>query len=139
MGEMEERGPTVAMGDEEPEGVASGCLAGANPVISSGPHANDIHSLLVDIYSNIGEPDGLYGVYSIFGSATSNRANKLKMFEHEGQWLRALGGYALEMNAPAVGSGAREGLVKVSVSVPGLVWLAKPSFLSVVARSGARV
>ena len=116
MGEMEENGPTVAMGDEEPGGVASGCLTGASPVISSGPHANGIHSLLVDIYSNIGEPDGLYGVYSIFGSANSSRVNKLKMYEHEEQWLRALGGYALEMNAPAVDSGAREGLVKVSIS-----------------------
>lgn len=114
MGQMEESGPTVEIGDE-PGGVASGCLAGSSPIISAEPHANSIHSLLVDIYSNIGEPDGLYGVYSIFGSANNSRANKLKMYEHEGQWLRALGGYALEMNAPAVGSGAREGLVKVSI------------------------
>ena len=115
VGQMEEHRPTVAMGDAEPGDVASGCLAGSNPIISSEPHANGIHSLLVDIYSNIGEPDGLYGVYSIFGSNSNSRANKLKMFEHEGQWLRALGGYALEMNAPAVDSRAREGLVKVNI------------------------
>ena len=117
---MEENGASVVIGDdppmEQPGGVASGCLTSTSPVISSGPHANDIHSLLVDIYSNIGEPDGLYGVYSIFGSANSSRENKLKMYEHEGQWLRALGGHALEMNGPAVGSGVREGLVKVTMA-----------------------
>lgn len=44
--------------------------------------------LLLDIYSSINEPDGIYAV-----ARGHNMMSQLKLYEHEGSWDRALAGY----------------------------------------------
>ena len=44
--------------------------------------------LLLDIYSSINEPDGIYAV-----ARGHNMMSQLKLYEHEGSWDKALAGY----------------------------------------------
>lgn len=46
--------------------------------------------LLLDIYSQIQEPDGIYAA-----ARSQKAASQLHLFEHEGSWDKALVGYDL--------------------------------------------
>ena len=49
-----------------------------------------VQSLLLDVYSKIGEPDSLYGAclqYSAHGDI------RIRMYEHEHKWEKALSGW----------------------------------------------
>lgn len=50
----------------------------------------DVEELLLDIYSNINEPDSIYAVAS-----GHSMVSQLKLYEHEGSWDKALAGYDL--------------------------------------------
>ena len=49
-----------------------------------------VDQLLLDIYSSINEPDGIYAV--TMGHSLNSQ---LKLYEHEGSWAKALTGYDL--------------------------------------------
>jgi len=53
---------------------------------------NTIQQLLIDTYSVIGEPDGLYGTMA---SHDVDPAMRVKFYHHEGNWHRALSAYNL--------------------------------------------
>ena len=62
-------------------------------VICSGLHGlqgsqAEADQLLLDIYSSINEPDGIYAV-----ARGHNMVSQLKLYEHEASWDRALAGY----------------------------------------------
>ena len=104
---------SITNDDEEDDwGEACGCLETTNPFLTSGTLGADIHAQLVDIYSNIGESDSLYGIFAIFGSSKNSHNNKLQMYEHEGNWLGALGGYVHELGKSPV---AHKGVRKVKL------------------------
>ncbi len=46
---------------------------------------SDVDALLLDIYSQIDEPDGMYAA-----ARTQQAASQLALFEHEGAWDKAL-------------------------------------------------
>jgi ataxia telangiectasia mutated family protein len=86
-----------------------GCLETTNRFLSQGILASDVHAQLVDIYSSIGESDCLDGVYAIFGSSENIQSNKCRMYEHEGNWLGALGSYVHELGeSSSAPSGVRK-------------------------------
>ena len=92
-----------------------GCLETTNRFLSQGILASDVHAQLVDIYSSIGESDCLDGVYAIFGSSENIQSNKCRMYEHEGNWLGALGSYVHELGES---SSAPSGVRKVCMCLP---------------------
>ena len=49
-----------------------------------------VDELLLDMYSSINEPDGIYAV-----ARGHNMMSQLKLYEHEGSWDKALTGYDL--------------------------------------------
>ena len=51
-----------------------------------------MQQLLIDTYSVIGEPDGLYGTMA---SHDVDPAARVKFYHHEGNWHRALSAYNL--------------------------------------------
>lgn len=57
----------------------------------------DAEELLLDIYSNINEPDSIYAVAN--GHSIKSQ---LKLYEHEGNWDKALTGYDLLCRQHAV-------------------------------------
>ena len=91
----------------------AGCLPTTNPALLHCDKVNDIHSLLMDIYSNIDEVDGLYGVYAIFGNKDNGKGTEVEMYEHEGKWLSALEQYSMELKVPNRRTSAQRGLLKV--------------------------
>ncbi|XP_062510724.1 serine-protein kinase ATM-like isoform X2 [Corticium candelabrum] len=58
------------------------------------------HSVLLEAYSKIGEPDALQGAAVVCSEDASAR---LKIYEEEGQWTRALGSYDLQLQDCASG------------------------------------
>ena len=50
----------------------------------------EVDELLLDIYSNINEPDSIYAV-----AKGHSMVSQLKLYEHEGSWDKALTGYDL--------------------------------------------
>ena len=56
---------------------------------------SELQCLLLEAYRHIGEPDSLYGACSSFTN-TSNKSfvgshsTRLSLYEHEGDWQRAL-------------------------------------------------
>ena len=54
------------------------------PAYLQGP-LSDVDALLLDIYSQIDEPDGMYAA-----ARTQQAASQLALFEHEGAWDKAL-------------------------------------------------
>ena len=46
-----------------------------------------VQRLLLEAYSRIGEPDGLYGACS---AHATDEATRVRLYEHEGQWHKAL-------------------------------------------------
>lgn len=50
------------------------------------------HSVLLEAYSKIGEPDALQGAAVVCSEDASAR---LKIYEEEGQWTRALGWFMM--------------------------------------------
>ena len=46
-----------------------------------------VHQLLVEAYSNIGEPDSLYGVCA---SKTVSTETWMRLYEQEGEWEKSL-------------------------------------------------
>lgn len=55
-------------------------------------NCNTIQQLLIDTYSVIGEPDGLYGTMA---SHDVDPAARVKFYHHEENWHRALSAYNL--------------------------------------------
>lgn len=53
-------------------------------------YKNIIQQMLIDTYSVIGEPDGLYGTMA---SHDVDPAARVKFYHHEGNWHRALSAY----------------------------------------------
>ena len=54
--------------------------------------SSTMQQLLIDTYSVIGEPDGLYGTMA---SHDVNPAARVKFYHHEENWHRALSAYNL--------------------------------------------
>ena len=54
--------------------------------------SNTMQRLLIDTYSVIGEPDGLYGTMA---SHDGDPAARVKFYHHEENWHRALSAYNL--------------------------------------------
>ena len=54
-----------------------------------------VDQLLLDIYSSINEPDGIYAV-----ARGHSMMSQLKLYEHEGSWDKALTGYDLLCRRP---------------------------------------
>jgi len=61
--------------------------------------ASELQHLLLEAYRHIGEPDSLYGVGFSFTNSSSSKSSgvgshstRLSLYEHEGDWLRALSG-----------------------------------------------
>jgi ataxia telangiectasia mutated family protein len=63
--------------------------------------------LLLNVYAKINEPDGIYGV-----ARTHKAASQLCLYEHEGSWAKALGGYddLLRSDFGGFAGGAKTGL-----------------------------
>jgi len=74
------------------------------------PISNTIQQLLIDTYSVIGEPDGLYGTMA---SQDVNPAARVKFYHHEENWHRALSAYNLLHFQPL----QPDGLLQVSYKV----------------------
>ena len=56
---------------------------------------SEVQALLLQAYRHIGEPDSLYGACSssltASSSSSSKRSTRLSLYEHEGDWHKALG------------------------------------------------
>nr|QSX72307.1 ATM kinase [Halisarca dujardinii] len=91
----------VAVGDSsgctEEWGEDSGCLETTSPYLRLGSHASGVHAQLVELYSRLGEADCLDGVYTVFGGSKNVEGNKLRLYEHEGNWLGSLGGHVHDL------------------------------------------
>jgi ataxia telangiectasia mutated family protein len=61
------------------------------------------HSVLLEAYSQIGEPEALQGAAVV---CSSDSSIQLKIYEQEGQWERALGLYDLQLQGCTAGSKA---------------------------------
>ena len=46
-----------------------------------------VHQVLLEAYSNIGEPDSLYGVCA---SKTVSKETWMRLYEQEGEWEKSL-------------------------------------------------
>jgi hypothetical protein len=72
-----------------------------------------VDQLLLDIYSQIQEPDGIYAA-----ARSQKAASQLCLFEHEGAWDKALVGYDLlqlgESKSQVLGCGYRAYVLKVT-------------------------
>ncbi len=73
------------------------------PPIETQPRRAEADALLLQIYSNIEEPDGLYAV-----ARSNDLLPQLKRFEREGNWADALASWdlALQLMGPAVNGGS---------------------------------
>ena len=50
-----------------------------------------VHQVLLEAYSNIGEPDSLYGVCT---SKTVTKETWMRLYEQEGEWEKSLSMYS---------------------------------------------
>lgn len=66
-------------------GTANGVDSGQQPVEKQQQQL--LESLLLQLYSNINEPDGVYAVVAAFGSP----ASQLQLLQHEQRWAAVLG------------------------------------------------
>lgn len=75
-------------------GLGASTAAGATNAVSGVQHAVQqeqqqlLEHLLLQLYSNVNEPDGVYAVVAAFGSP----ASQLQLLQHEQQWAAVLGG-----------------------------------------------
>ncbi|KAI4877690.1 hypothetical protein NFI96_016764 [Prochilodus magdalenae] len=58
-----------------------------------------LQDLLIDVYKSIGEPDSLYGCG---GGKLINPLTRIRTYEHEAMWGKALASYDLHSNLPEV-------------------------------------
>ena len=76
--------------------------------------SNTIQQLLIDTYSIIGEPDGLYGTMA---SHDVDPAMRVKFYNHEGNWHRALSAYNLLQFQPHPPDGLLQVTCKSTLSI----------------------
>lgn len=76
--------------------------------------SSTIQQLLIDTYSVIGEPDGLYGTMA---SHDVDPAARVKFYHHEGNWHRALSAYNLLHFQPH----PPDGLLQVTFKILNIV------------------
>ena len=72
--------------------------------------SSTMQQLLIDTYSVIGEPDGLYGTMA---SHDVNPAARVKFYHHEENWHRALSAYNLLHFQPHL----PDGLLQVTYNI----------------------
>ncbi|XP_038077010.1 serine-protein kinase ATM-like [Patiria miniata] len=65
----------------------------------------NVQSLLLEAYSSIGEPDGVYGCGA--GRLTDTYA-RIHTYEHEGDWSKALSAYDLKLHSKSSQTGTQE-------------------------------
>ncbi|XP_022082003.1 serine-protein kinase ATM-like isoform X2 [Acanthaster planci] len=65
----------------------------------------NVQSLLLEAYSSIGEPDGVYGCGA--GRLTDTYA-RIHTYEHEGNWSKALSAYDLKLHSKSFQTGKQE-------------------------------
>jgi hypothetical protein len=69
-------------------GSSSSSSTGAAATQTAAPQRQQmLEQLLLELYSNINEPDGMYAITAAFGST----ASQLQLLKHEGQWAQVLG------------------------------------------------
>ena len=78
--------PSLSLSSSSLDVVSSGGRLLRQDSLLMGSH----HGVLLEAYSQIGEPDALQGA-AVVCSADSRV--RLKIYEQEGQWARALGRY----------------------------------------------
>ena len=72
--------------------------------------------LLLDIYSSINEPDGIYAVARGY-----NMMSQLKLYEHEGSWDKALAGYDMMCHRSASDQGQATSATELATGSRSLV------------------
>eukprot|EP00879_Flechtneria_rotunda_P006073 GHRR01006386.1.p1 GENE.GHRR01006386.1~~GHRR01006386.1.p1 ORF type:complete len:3169 (+),score=1435.50 GHRR01006386.1:1331-9508(+) len=78
-------------------GGVSGNVATAIPVTQQ-QQDSVLEQLLLDLYSNVNEPDGIYAVAAVFSSSSS----QLQLLKHEQQWDMVLGAEDAALQTVAV-------------------------------------
>jgi hypothetical protein len=85
--------------------------AGAANGLNSAQHAVQqqqqqlLEQLLLELYSNVNEPDGVYAVVAAFGSP----ASQLQLLQHEQQWAAVLGGQDALLQAAVLQPAQQQG------------------------------
>jgi hypothetical protein len=74
-----------------------------------------LEQLLLDLYSHVNEPDGLYGVAAAFGGPSSH----LQLMRHEQQWSSVLGLQDASMQAAAVQHQHQQGSIGSNLQTTG--------------------
>ena len=67
--------------------TATTATASAATTVLKGLDHPTVQSLLLEAYSKIGEPDGLYGACT---TLSPDETTRVHLYEHEGQWEKSL-------------------------------------------------
>jgi hypothetical protein len=91
-------------------GLATGTAGAANDLNSAQQAVQQqqqqlLEQLLLELYSNVNEPDGVYAVVAAFGSP----ASQLQLLQHEQQWAAVLGGQDALLQAAVLQPAQQQG------------------------------